>query len=166
MSRWLVRAGLLGGALGLSYWGWIVLFPGPARIIQMRLAHIARLASVAPNEGALARMINSQKLAGFCTSDVEISIDLPGRVEHRLNGRDELLQAVLAASSTVSPLKIDFLDIGVLVGTDNQSAVAHLTAKASFPGERIPEVQELTVDFRKVGRDWLIAHAETVKTLH
>jgi hypothetical protein len=166
MNRWLVRVGLLGAFLGLGYGGWIVLFPSPERIIAKRLAHIAHLASVAPNEGALARLANSQKLTTFCSSDVEIAVDVPGRVSQTLNGRDELLQAVIAAHSTLSPFKVEFLDVTVIVNPDKQSAQAHLTAKATFPGERTPEVQELKIDFRKVEHDWLIQHAETVRTLH
>lgn len=166
MNRLLVRAGLLGALLGLGYLGWIVLFPSPKRIIQQRLAKVARLASVVPNEGPLARLANSQKLTTFCTSDVEITVDIPGRISQTLNGRDELLQAVMAAHATLNPFKVEFLDIGVSVSSDKQSAVAILTAKASFPGERIPEVQELKIDFLKVDHNWLIHHAETVRTLH
>jgi hypothetical protein len=142
------------------------LFPSPERIIAKQLAHIARLASAGPNEGALARLANSQKLTTFCAPDVEISVDIPGRFSQSLNGREELLQAVLSARSTFNPLKVEFLDVSVVPSADKQSAQAHLTAKATFPGERIPEVQELRIHFRKVDRDWLIEHAETVRTLH
>ena len=166
MNRLLVRAGLLGLVLGLSYLGWTFFFPSPERIIQKRLRKIAQLASFASNEGSLAKLANSQKLTTFCTSDVEITVDIPGRISHKLVGRDELLQAVMAARSTLNSLKVEFLDVGVMVGGDKQSAVARLTAKASFPGERIPEVQELKIEFRKVDRDWLVEHAETVRTLH
>lgn len=166
MKGWLVRAALLGALLGLVYCGWIVLFPSPERIIAKRLAHVARLACVGPNEGALARLANGQKLTTFFTSDVEITVDVPGRTSQTLNGRDELLQAVMAARSALAPLKVEFLDITVSLNADKQSALAHLTAKATLPGERSPEVQELKIDFRKTDHDWLIQHVETVRTLH
>jgi hypothetical protein len=50
-----------------------------------------------------------------------------------------------------------------LRGSDPVSAVANLTAKANVQGELVP--QELKIEFRKVGRDWLIERVSTVKTL-
>jgi hypothetical protein len=166
MNRLLLRAGLLGALLVSLYVGWILLFPSPERIIQKRLARIAQLASVSNQEGPLARLANSQKLTSFCARDVEIRLEIPGRISQTLNGREELLQAVMAARSTLNPFKVEFLDVGVVVGGDKQSAVARLTAKASFPGERIPEVQELKFAFRRIDHDWVIQQAETVRTLH
>jgi len=165
MSRVVKRLGLLLALLALGFLAWRVFFPSPERIIRKNLNAVARLASFAPNEGALAKLSNTQKLTGFCTGDVEIALDVSGRVRQTLNGRDELTQAIMGARSTLSALKVEFLDIGVVVGDDKESAVARLTAKADLPGEKIPEVQELKVTFQKVGRDWLIHRAETVKTL-
>lgn len=166
MSRWLVRLGLGAIALGLALWTWRVLFPGPEQIIRKHLAEVARHASVKPNESPLARLANSQKLASFCTSDVEVAVDVPGRSSQLLSGRDDLFQAALAARSIMTNLKVKFLDVSVVVAEDKQSAVTRLTAEANFPGEKLPEVQELKIIFRKVDRDWLISRAETVKTLH
>jgi hypothetical protein len=165
MSRGIKRLGLLVALLVLAFLVWRVFFPSPERIIRKNLNSVARLVSFAPNEGALAKLSNTQKLTGFCTGDVEVAIDVPGRVRQTLNGRDELMQAIMGARSTLSAMKVEFLDIGVTMGDDKESAVARLTAKADLPGEKIPEVQELKIIFQKVGRDWLIHRAETVKTL-
>jgi hypothetical protein len=166
MRRRLFRLGLAAAFLALVFWGWRIFFPSPEHIIRKRLTEAARLASFAPNEGPLAKLGNSQKLVGHCTDDVEIAVDLPGRLPRTLSGRDELMQAVMGVRSTLSALKVEFVDLTVELGEDKESAVAHLTAKANLPGENIPEVQELKVAFRKVGRDWLIRRVETVKTLH
>jgi len=160
---WLI---FLAAVLALVFWGWLILFPGPDRIIRKHLAEVAHLASVTPNEGPLARLANAQKLTTFCTADVEIAVDIPGRTPQTLSGRDELLQTALAVRSMMSNLKVEFLDVGVALESDEQSAVARLTAKANLPGENIPEVQELKIAFQKAGRDWLIRRAETVRTLH
>jgi hypothetical protein len=159
------RLGLLIVLLGLAFLGWRVLFPSPEQIIRGHLSAVARLASFAPNEGALAKLSNTQKLTGFCTEDVEVAIEVSGRQAHTFKGRDELTQAIMVARSTLSALKVEFLDIRVAVGEDKESAVARLTAKADLPDENVPEVQELKVTFQKSGRDWLIRYAETVKPL-
>jgi hypothetical protein len=163
MSRRVKRLGLLIGCLALGFVVWRVFFPSPELIIRRHLDAVARLASFAPNEGALAKLSNSQKLTGFCTGDVEVAVDLPGRVSHKFTGRDELMQAIMSARSTLNALHVEFLDISVVVTDD--TAIARLTAKADLPGENLPEVQELKVTFQKVGRDWLIQRAEPVKTL-
>ena len=165
MSQGLKRLGLILALLALGFWAWRFFFPSPERIIRKNLSAVARLASFAPNEGALAKLSNTQKLTGFCTGDIEIAIDVPGRLPRTLSGRDALTQAIMSARSTLSALKIEFLDIQIAVGGDRESAVARLTAKADLPGEKVPEVQELKVTFQKVGRDWLIHRVETVKTL-
>jgi len=165
MSRRVLRLGLLSAVSALAFWAWLVLFPSPERIIRNRLAHIARLVSFAPNEGPLAKLGNSQKLVGFCATDIEIAIDPPGRSTQTFKGRDELMQAIMGARTMLSALKVQFVDIRVALEEDKQSAVARLTAKVDLPGENVPEVQELKIIFQKVGRDWLITRAETVKTL-
>jgi hypothetical protein len=165
MSQGLKRLGLILALLALGFWAWRFFFPSPERIIRKNLSAVARLASFAPNEGALAKLSNTQKLTGFCTGDIEIAIDVPGRLPRTLSGRGDLTQAIMSARSTLSALKVEFLDIQVAVGGDRESAVARLTAKADLPGEKVPEVQELKVTFQKVGRDWLIHRVETVKTL-
>jgi hypothetical protein len=166
MNRWLMRLAICGMLAGLGFWTYRILFPGPEQIIRKYLSEIARLASVKPNEGALTRLANSQKLTSFCTSDVQIALEVPGRSTQTLNGRDELLQAALATRSFMTNLKVKFLDVSVMVAEDGQSAITHLTAEANLPGENVPEVQELKILFRKIEGNWLITRAETVRTLH
>src|SRR5262249_32250024 len=160
-----LRLIFLAAVLALVFWGWLVLFPGPDRIIRKRLAEVARLVSVVPNEGPLARLANAQKLTTFCTPDLEVALEVPGPSAQTIGGRDELLQTAVAARSIMTNLKVEFLDIGVAIDRDKQTALVRLTAKANLPGENIPEVQELKIAFQKMGHDWLIRRAETVKTL-
>ncbi len=165
MRQWLLRA-LLGLCLAaLGVWGWRVLFPGPEQLIRKQLTDLARTASVPSNEGALAKLSRAQRLAGFFTSNVEITVDLPGRSMQTIAGREELQQAALGARALAAGLKVAFLDVGVTVAPDRQSAVAHLTARADMPGERMPQVQELSFTFQTVEHDWLISRVETVRTL-
>ena len=92
-------------------------------------------------------------------------MDIPGRSIQTFNGHEDLQQVALGARSMLNSLKVDFVDVVVTVAPDKLGAVADLTATASLPGEKIPEVQELEVHFKKMDRDWLIQRVDFVKTL-
>jgi hypothetical protein len=165
MKVWGVRLVLLGAAVAVVVWGWWTFFPSPERVMRKRLLTLAQLASIAPNEAPLARLANSQKLVSLCLPEVELAVDVPGRSLSTINGRDDLLQAVVMARSTLSGLNVEFFDIEVTLDADRQSAVANLTAKAKVPGDRDFYIQELKFVFKKVGSQWFIRRIETVKTL-
>lgn len=165
MKPWLLRLGLLTGLLALGFWGWRILFPGPVQVIHRRLNELAQAASIAPNESPVARLYNAQKLAGFFTPDVEVTLDMHGYSPHTLSGRDKLIEAATGARSVVGSLTIKLVDIHVTVGGDKQSALVNLTAKVNLPGESAPQPQELKVEFKKDGGQWLIDRAETVRPL-
>jgi hypothetical protein len=163
-SRWF-RIVALCAMLAAGVWGWRVLFPSPEHVIRQQLAELARAASIAPNEGELARVVNSQKLAGFFTPEVQVTVDIPGHSLQTISGRDEIMKLAMTARGAANNVKVEFLDVTVSVDPGKRSATAHLTAKANVPGDSIPQVQELKAAFQKDGRDWLINHIETVKTL-
>jgi hypothetical protein len=165
MKTWLARLLVLGVLGALVFWMEGLIFPSPERIIRQQLTGLAKAASVTPNEAPLVKLANTQKLSSFFTTDAEISVDVPGRSIQVVNGRDEILQAAMGMRSMLNNLKVEFVDIIVVLAADKTSAVAHLTATANMPGEKIPEVQELEIRFKKAERDWLINHVETVKTL-
>ncbi len=164
MTRWAFRLVFLGALTALLIWGWLVLFPTPEHVIRNQLSDLARTASVAPNEGPLAKAYNSQKLASFFAPDVEIILDVPGHAAE-IHDRDELMRAAMAWRSNVSGVKVEFLDVSVMVAPDKLSAISHLTGKANVPGESVPEVQELKIAFKKLDGKWLVHRVETVKTL-
>jgi hypothetical protein len=165
MTRWLLRLALLGVLIFVGVWGWRLLFPGPEQVIRKRLTQLAQAASSTGNEGALARLANAQKLTTFFTPGVEITIDVPGLYSQTISGTDELVQVAAAARSLGRPIKIEVIDVTVVLGPDQQLAEAHLTGKASVQGERTIDFQELKARFKKVEGHWLIDHAETVRTL-
>src|SRR5208282_2079589 len=109
--KFVFRLVLFAALLALGVWLWFVLFPSPEKIIHQRLTELARTASFSSGESDLARLSAAQRLAGFFSTNVEINIDVPGRIQHRLVGRDEIQQAALGARSTLSRLKVQFPDI-------------------------------------------------------
>src|SRR5579872_1722655 len=128
MRVWLARLALVTAIGAAGFWAWQFLFPSPEHVIRKRLGELAAAASIAPNEGALAKLAKTQKLIGFFTSDVQITVDVPGRSLQTFNGRDEIQQAALGARGLLSTLKVQFLDVFVSVVSDKQSGQAHLTA--------------------------------------
>ena len=144
---------------------WRTLFPNPARVIRKRLIELARAASFSGKEGLLAKAFNTEQFASYFDENVEILVDVPGRAQQNLYGRNELMQAVMAVRSAISSLSVEFLDINVSLSPDHQTAEVDLTGKAKIPGERDFFVQELKFTLKKIGREWLINKVETVKTL-
>ena len=96
---------------------------------------------------------------------MSIHLEPIGFEETTLRGRDELLQAVLTARSTLEGAKIEFLDMQVVINPDRQSATAHLTAKGQLATQREFVAQEFKVTLRKIEKQWLITHVETFRSL-
>lgn len=165
MKKWVGLIILLAALAGVGYWVWITFFPSPEIAIRKRLAALAEVAAFPANEAPLSRLANAQKLGNFFTTDVEITVDIPGRSQQTFSGREELVQAAVAARSTVNGLNVEFLDIIVVLAPDNETAVVNLTAKAKIPGERDFYVQELKFSLKNIKGDWMIFKVETVKTL-
>lgn len=144
--------------------GWLLLSPSPETVIRHRLIELARIASFGPNEGPLAKLINTDKLVAFFADDAEIRIET-GSVAQRLSGREMLRHAAQVARTSLNSLKVGFRDLNVFVGPDRQTAEVDLTAVGSVPGEPDPLVCELKFLLKKTRAGWIIRRVETVKTL-
>src|SRR2546428_170424 len=136
MKNWPSRIILIAALGAVGFWLWRALFPSPEHVIRKRLGELAQTASFSSNQAPLAKLGNSQKLAGFFTADVEVKVDVPGRSQQNLSGRDELLQAALGARAAPNGLSLEFVDINVVVAPDKKSATVNLTAKGRVQGER------------------------------
>jgi hypothetical protein len=164
MKEWFKRIILLALLVAVSYWSWTLFFPSPDKEIRKQLGALAKEASFAPNEGLVATAWNATLLGGFFTTDVAVTINVPG-TEHTISGRDDLMQAALGARRVVGSLKIDFPDIKVVVAPSKEAAVVNLTARGKVAGQKEEFIQELRLRLIKVKRDWLINEIVTVKTL-
>lgn len=157
----LVLAAGLAAGLGL----WNFLFPSPEKVIRKRLHEMAERVSFPANQSPLASLTAVQQICARVTSDVEIRVDVRGVGQGRLQGRDNLREALLAFRSSVNGAQVEFLDVNVSLAPDQQSAETYLTVKARTPRDPDPQFQELKLVLRKHDGDWLIAVVETVKTL-
>lgn len=151
--------------IGAGWWLWNVLFPAPEVVIRKRLNELAALVSFGPNEGPLAKLANSQKIANYLAPEVEAIIDLPGRSVQSMSGRDELVQAAMGARNQLSSLNVDFPDMVITVSPDKRTARVNLTAQARTPNERDRFVQEMLFSMEKMGGDWVISRIKTEQTL-
>jgi hypothetical protein len=159
------RLVLFAALLALGIWLWFVLFPSPEKVIRRRLTELAVKASFSPGESDLVKLAAAQSLAGYFSTNVEINIDMPGRVQHTLMGRDDIKQAVLGVRSAMSGLKVQFPDVNVTVAPGKRSAVADVTVEAIIASDHDSIVQEMKFTFQKTEDGWLITRVETVHTL-
>ncbi len=162
--KWL-RLLLFAAVAALGAWAWVVLHPSPEKVIRKQLQGAARAVSFGPDEGYLAKLAGAQRLADFFSTNVDVQLDVPGRQEHRLAGREEIQQEALAARAAVRSLSVTFPDVTVIVNAGDASAVADLTLQAKVAGEPDMIVQEMKFTLRKINGQWLIVKVETVRTL-
>jgi hypothetical protein len=151
--------------IGLGIWLWWIFFPSPERAIRSRVNALAKTISFKAGDGIVSRGYHAEKAAGFFTTNVEINVDIHGFRPFEINGRDEVLQALMYTARTWRELKVEFLDVNITLAPDKQSATANLTGKANAPGERDFDVQEFNFYFRKTEDGWMIYKVETVNTL-
>ena len=159
------RLVMLAALVALGVWLWLVLFPSPEKVIHKRLVALADTVSFSSSQGNLSRLAGAPNLGDFFSADVEVNIDVPGHVQERLMSRQEIVQAAMAARSTVGGLKVKFPDINITVAPDKQSAVADLTVEARVSGQPDLIVQEMKFTLRKTDGKWLVTRVETVRTL-
>src|SRR5581483_12123602 len=98
----LLRLICLAVLIALGFWAWNILFPNPQKVIRHRLNKLAQLASFSGNEGNFSRVASIQQMGNYFTDNVELTVDIPGVESHTFNGRAELMQAAMAARSTVN----------------------------------------------------------------
>ncbi|HXF09303.1 MAG TPA: hypothetical protein VN625_00870 [Desulfuromonadaceae bacterium] len=156
---------LAAGFIALSAWLWTILFPSPDKAIRHRLDEIARTASFIADESPLLIAGKAQKMAGYMSTNIEVTLDVAGEVPHKLSGRDEIQQAAAGAHMATRSLVVQFLDPEVVVGADKQSATVNLTVKAQPDGQKDFIVQQMRFTFRKMNGEWLVTRIETVRAL-
>jgi hypothetical protein len=162
-----IAAQLVIAALITAAFVWLcgILFPSAAKAIRKRLAETARAASFDRTQSALSRRAGAQRLPNFVATNVEINIDLPGHQARQMSGRDDILQAAMAARGTLDSVKVTFPDIALTIDPDKQSATADVTAEAKISGDDQLYIEEMKFTLSKLEGHWLITRVDTVQTL-
>jgi hypothetical protein len=159
------RLVLLAAVAVLGFWLWTVCFPSPEKAVQRKISSLAATATFSAGDGNITRAAKVSSFIGFFTTDAEISFDVTGYPTHVLSGRDEIREAAAGGFTTLSALKVQFLDVSVRLGADRQTADVSCTVRVNVGGNKDYGVQEMHFQLKKVDGDWLITRAETVKTL-
>jgi hypothetical protein len=159
-----IRIIIILALIAIGIWIWRILFPNPEKMIRSQLDKLATSVSFPSNQGVFAKSSYPQKLADFFTTNVEITVNGPGREQHSLNGRENLVQTATEVRWGLRGLDVKFVDINVVLAPDRQSATANLTAEVKASSDQSLDAQELKFTFQKAGRKWLIRRVETVKT--
>ncbi len=161
----LFRLVLAAALTAFVVYAWTVLFSNPKVVIHNRLLKLARLASFSPNEGNINRLAHLHQLSLLFSGDAQVVVNVSEHDPHVLNGRDEVVNAAMAARSFANTLKAQFLDINIELGANNESALVDLTAKADVNGQSDSFVQEMKFTLRKINGDWLITRVDPVTSL-
>ncbi len=149
----------------LGFWLWAILFPGPEKVIQKKIASLAATTTVSAKDSNLMRAAKVANLVDYFTTDAEIILNAPDLPNRTLSGREEIRETALAGFASVKTLNVQFLDVTVRVGTAGETADASCTVKVNAGDSKDYGVQELHFQFKKVEGNWLISRVETVKTL-
>lgn len=164
--KWLWRSLLVLVLLGGGFWLWRSLHPGTEKIIRDRLDQLARQVSFQSDETDLVRLGKLSSITGFFAPEVELKLNFR-EVQLRRTFDLEMIQTGVLGLRTEQPqgITIDFVDTTITLPAGGEFATAELTMKASTPGERDFNMQEMKFALHRQGDRWLIYRVETVRTL-
>jgi len=160
-----VQLAVAAAALAAGLWLWTTIFPSPQHVIRARLNEMARDASFNSSQGPQEGYAAAQTVGNFFSTNVEITLNAPGSPGRTLTGRDQIIQTLIGVHESVTRLEVDFPDLNVTVGPDQDSATADLTFRAQVDGTRDSIAEEMKVTLKKIGGQWLVTHIETVPVL-
>jgi hypothetical protein len=141
------------------------LFPNEERTIRQRLQKLAEVVSIPDQPTTAGNLAAGDRLRDFLAADLTLQLEVPGESRHSLTGRQEAIQAFVAARASLAGLRVQFLDLQVVVDPGRQTATVNLTARATQAGQQDFWVQELTLRLRKDDRLWRLVRVETVRAL-
>ncbi len=163
--KMIFRLVLLVAALILGFWLWTILFPSPEKVIRKEIARLAATATLKAGDSNLVRAAKAANLARFFATDAQIILNVPDLPNRTLSGREEIQETALGGFANVQVLNVQFLDVTVRIGADQQTADVDCTAEVSAGDRKDFGVQELDFQLKKVDGSWLITLVKTVKTL-
>jgi hypothetical protein len=152
--------------MSLATWLWFHFHPNPKEVIRKQLNSLTRVATVRPEDSQLVRLADAQKLPEFFSPNARIILNSPDFPQGTIEGREEISDTAAALKSHIDSLKIEFVDIDIIVASDKQTAQANLTAKITFPGDEGFSAQELKFLLRLINGKWIVTQAETVKAFN
>lgn len=140
-------------------------FSGAEGQIRKQLTELEELVTFEAGEGDLSSITKVKRLGGLFTKDVTVELKGLNMRVRRVNGREQIQQAALAARKQLSGLEASLHDVTVELAEDMESAIVEATGRAKVAGEGRSEVQDFLFTFTKTDEGWLIAEVKTVQAL-
>ena len=159
------RVALVLAVVLLGFWVYKKLFPSDEEKISKLLQTVAESVSFTASEGNIKKLAKVNRFGDCFSPDVSLEVNVPGRAAKIIEGRDELVQLLLAARTTLAGAEVEFLDAKVELDPGQESAVVNLTVKATISGEKDLQVQELKFLLKQTKNGWVITRVETVRTM-
>ena len=147
------------------WWLYRVLFPPDEAVIRRLLVHAAEAASVPANERPFDKLKAVNRLVNSCTADIEILLHVPGVRTEKIQGREQLREAVAAVRATANAGAVTLMDIGINVEPGRSRATAQFIARARWDGATDEVVQEFKVDLNRAEGEWKIRRVEPLQSL-
>lgn len=142
---------------------WLHFFPDEEKVVAGRLAKLAASISGQGKESVLRKGLSANRVVSFFASDASLNLEGLGRHAPNIQGRDELLQLVLAARSTFPNARVELNEIRVTVDPDGGRARALATVAAYLDGGNDILVHPLVFTLAKREGQWLIEKVEPGK---
>jgi hypothetical protein len=158
-AGWFILVGVF--VLGWLAWRW--LFPADDVVIRKVVQEAAAAASWESGAGNLSRLAAASRLVGLCVPEVEVLLETRGEASRRLQGRDDVRQAILAVRTQAAWLQLSVDEVEVKVDEAGESARVLLAVTVRAEGFTEPLLQDYKLAMRKVEGEWLIARAEPVR---
>ena len=144
---------------------WTHLFPGPERQIRRRMIELQELVSFHASDGNLAALADVQRLGSLFTRDAGVRVEVDGGPRRTFTGRDEIMQAAVAARQVIGTLDVEFLDVVVTLSADEQSADVEAIGRAREHSSNELWIEDMRFKFILTEEGWQISSVETVQTL-
>jgi hypothetical protein len=143
---------------------WYYLFPSPERAIENRFKKLSKLISADVSRSNIRKAANASSIVDHFTPDAAIRTEGFSRFVESLNGRAELMQAIMAARGMPGSISAEFYNLSIQLSDDKQSATVYMTAIVRAPDQTEPIVADLKVGMKKADGKWLISTVEPSKT--
>lgn len=161
--RWMLGLAALVAVLGGGYFVYQWWFPPDEVVIRKVLRQAAATASWEESGGALDRLAGAGRLAMLCTHDIQVLLDTQGARGRRLQGREEVRQAGVAARTQLAWLRLELSDVEVRVVEPGAKATVLMAATATMAGGIEPLVQDYELTLSREEGEWLIARVQPVR---
>ncbi len=153
-------AGLGGGYFVYSWWA------SPERAVRSRLHDLAATLSVSGKGGDAGRVARLAQLRRYFADDVHLRWGASGP---EIVSRDALMGILSGWTPSPGGWTVEFVDMTVTVGPDQDAAEVHLTVKVTGhdarTGEPTIDAREANVKIAKRNGEWVMTDAETSDTL-